>query len=77
MSLLKWALIMLVVSIIADEDTLVAQWKSAKRFRGRTPNLTLVGANGGSHAGKSRDQCSRRSSRRAQAGCQRGVNARA
>lgn len=34
----------LVMSIIADDDALLAQWMSAKRFRGRTPSLALVGA---------------------------------
>jgi hypothetical protein len=29
----------LVVPIIADDDALLAQWRSAKRFRGKTPSL--------------------------------------
>jgi hypothetical protein len=34
----------LVVPIIAGDDALLAQWTSAKRYRGRAPNLTLIAA---------------------------------
>jgi hypothetical protein len=34
----------LVVPLIADDDALMAQWRSAKRFRGKTPSLALTTA---------------------------------